>query len=501
MAKGNRAKTLAEQLADLDGPAPKDFDPEEPDNFDSESDDSGSDEENAHDGREHYVEVGKSKLRKRETVPLGPKYEGSRVGRDAVEEEDSDDPFSKGFDEDSSDEEDEEDEEMGEDESGASEEDEMDGIEGSGSEDDEDGTSATDLSDEDDEDDDEDMEDAAPKSGGIDRAELRKIMSEEQKTVAATISEAAKADAEKGRAVKAQRKTFDALLNTRIRLQKAIISTNSFSSPKVEVPDDAKSLTDPVRAAEEAACNLWNSLNDLRESLHTTRTGEKRKRIEISTSTPSDEIWSYMQSYESETLPHRQSVLEKWSTKARGVSAMPAKGRLTNTAQQTIVDVLSSQLADSTRLVQKTRTARSCAPLQAGTESADIFDDADFYGLLLKELLERRSEENQTGALAGMSFNVPITSHWQAAREAKTHRANIDVRASKGRKLRYTVHEKLQNYMAPEDRNAWQDRQADELFSSLFGQRNALAEEEAEERDSDEEDLGEQGLLLFGGKK
>ncbi|OJD30332.1 transcription factor aatf che-1 protein [Diplodia corticola] len=499
MAKGNRAKSLAEQLADLDNPAPKDFDPEEPDNDASESDDSGSDDENAHDGREHYVDVGKSKLRKRDTVPLGPKYEGSRVGRDAVGDEDSDDPFSRGFDEGSSDEEDDEDE------SGVSEDDEMDGAEGSGSEHEGDGTSATDFSDEDDDDDDDDdddMEDAAPKSGGIDRAELRKIMSEEQKTVAATISEAAKADAEKGRAVKAQRKTFDALLNTRIRLQKAIISTNSLASPQVQVPDDADDLNDPVRAAEEAACNLWNSLNDLRESLHTARTGAKRKRVEISTSTPSDEAWSYMQSYESETLPHRQSVLEKWSAKARGVSTQPTKGRLTTTTEQTIVDVLSSQLSDPARLVQKTRTARSCAPLHAGTESADVFDDADFYGLLLKELLERRSEESQTGALAGMSFNsVPITSHWQAAREAKTHRANVDVRASKGRKLRYTVHEKLQNYMAPEDRNGWQDRQADELFSSLFGQRNALAEEDVDEKESDEEDLGEQGLLLFGGKK
>ncbi|KAL1632146.1 rRNA-processing protein bfr2 [Neofusicoccum ribis] len=495
MAKGKRAKTLAEQLADLDGPVPADFDPEEPDNYNSDSEESGSDKDNANDGREHYVEVGKSKLRKRDTVPLGPRYEGSRVSRDAVEDEDSDDPFSRGFDEDSSDDDDDEGE------SGVSDENEEEDIEGSGSDDDEDGTSATDLSDEDDED--EDMEDAGPKSGGIDRAELRKIMSEEQKTVAATISEAAKADAEKGRAVKTQRKTFDALLNTRIRLQKALISTNSMSSPKVQIPDDETNLSDPVRAAEEAACNLWNSLNDLRESLHTARTGEKRKRVDISTTTPSQEAWNHMQSYESATVPHRQSVLEKWSSKARGVSAMPSKGRLTSTTQQTIVDVLSSQLADPTRLVQKTRTARSCAPLQTGTESAEIFDDADFYGLLLKELLERRSEESQTGALAGMSFNnVPITSHWQAAREAKTKRANVDVRASKGRKLRYTVHEKLQNFMAPEDRNMWVDRQADELFSSLFGQRNGLAEDDVdEERDSGEEDLGDQGLLLFGGKK
>ena len=59
------------------------------------------------------------------------------------------------------------------------------------------------------------------------RAELRKIMNEEQTTVVAAISQAAKADADKGNAVSEQRKTFDSLLNVRIALQKALIATNS----------------------------------------------------------------------------------------------------------------------------------------------------------------------------------------------------------------------------------------------------------------------------------
>ncbi|KAF2144573.1 uncharacterized protein K452DRAFT_266520 [Aplosporella prunicola CBS 121167] len=502
MAKPKRSKTLAEQLADIDGPAPADFDPEEPDNYASESEDSDSEPEAA-DGREHYVDVGKSKLRKPAAAPLGPKYKGARVSRDAVEDEDSDDPFSKGFDEESSEEE----------EDAAHDEDEDDGM---GSEGEEEGTDATDLSaededdeddeddddDDDDDDEDEDMEDAKP---AIDRAELRKLMNEEQKTVAATISEAAKADAEKGRAVKAQRKTFDSLLNTRIRLQKALIATNSMAAPQAKLPADASEAEDPIRAAEEAACNLWNSLNDLRESLHTARTGTKRKRGEISTSTATEDAWSQMQSYEAATVPHRQAVLEKWSSKARGVSALPARSKLNNAAaaqQQTIIDVLSAQLADSVRLVKRTQTPRSCAPLQAAaathaTDSPAVFDDADFYGLLLKELLEQRSQDASSGA-AGLAFNVP---HWQAARDAKTKR-HVDTRASKGRKLRYTVHEKLQNFMAPEERGAWGERQADELFGSLFGRRMALAEDEADgvasgAEDDDDEDLGEQGLMLF----
>ncbi|KAK8210687.1 traub transciption factor family protein [Phyllosticta capitalensis] len=493
MAKPKRSKTLAEQIADLDGPAPKDFDPEEPDTFASGSEDSDSGDDNSDAAREHYVQVGESKLRKKDAAPLGPKYKGSRVSRNNIEDEESDDPFGKGFEDESDDD--------GASMNGDGTEDEDEERSGPSDENDEEEEDATSGSSDDEEEEDEDMDGAKSAKGAFDRSELRKIVSEEQKTVAATLSEAARADAEKGRAVKAQRKTFDSLLNTRIRLQKALVATNSMFAQQAANTNDDDARDDPVRAAEEAACNLWNTLNGLRESLYTSRTGEKRKSVEISTSTPAQEVWSHMNSYETESLPQRQAVLEKWNAKARGVSALSTKSKLNNTAQQGLVDILASQLADSSRLVQKTRMPRSCAPLQANagiTESADIFDDADFYGLLLKELLERRSEETASGALAGMSFNVP---HWQAAREAKTKK-QVDTRASKGRKLRYTVHEKLQNFMAPEDRGAWGERQAEELFTSLFGRKVGLAEDAVEEAEkSEDEDLGEQGLLLFGGSK
>lgn len=45
----------------------------------------------------------------------------------------------------------------------------------------------------------------------------------------------------------------------------------------------------------------------------------------------------------------------------------------------------------------------------------------------------------------------------------------VDTKASKGRKLRYTVHEKLQNFMVPIPRATWHDEQIDEFFVSLLG--------------------------------
>jgi len=408
---------------------------------------------------------------------LGPQYSGSRVTRDAVEgeDDDEDDPFARGFD-------DEDSEENGQD----SEEDE-----------DEDGTDATDMSDEE-----EDEREALPQDEPEDRAELRKIMATEQKAVAASISAANKQDAEKGRAVKKQRTTFDSLLNTRIKMQKSLIATNTLVAPTDEgYESQISEAQDALDAAETAAYNLWSSLTAFRDQLTTARTGEKRKRPAFSAKTPTDKLWAYTREQEEQAVPQRNMVLQKWSTKARGVTAQPQSGRLNNTAQATIIDVLNEHLTAPDRLLKRVHTPRSCAPVQLAArvlEDPKIYDDADFYGLLLKELLEAKSASSE-GLTA--ATNLDLSNMNTMRREAKTKR-NVDTKASKGRKLKYVVHEKLQNFMAPEERAKWGERQTDELFGSLFGQRLGLAEnldEDAEEMAEEDKDVADEeaGLMMF----
>lgn len=422
--------------------------------------------------------MGKSKLRKPKEVALGPQYSGSRVTRNAIDEDDDeDDPFAKGFDDEDS-ENDQED----------------------GSEDDEeleDGTDATDMSNEDEED-----EAAAPQDEPQDRAELRKMMASEQKAVAASISAANKQDAEKGRAVKRQRTTFDSLLNTRIKLQKSLVATNTLVAPTDEgYESQISEAQDALDAAETAAYNLWSSLTAFRDELTTARTGEKRKRPTFSAKTSTEKLWAYTQEQEEQALPQRNTVLQKWSVKARSVTAQPQSGRLNNTTQQaTIIDVLNEHLTAPERLLKRVHTPRSCAPVQLAArvlEDPKIYDDADFYGLLLKELLEAKSASSE-GLTA--ATNLDLNNMNTMRREAKTKK-NVDTKASKGRKLKYAVHEKLQNFMAPEDRCKWGERQTDELFGSLFGQRlqslaEGLDEDEVDEADVDAADE-EAGLMMF----
>ena len=527
---------------------PLDFDPEADGNDagSTDSSDDASESEDAQDGREHYESVGKSKLRKPDEVELGPQYGGSTVSRTALENESDDDPFAKPHSDFEDESDDSEDDAQGDNLNGLDDSEEEEEVEeedmrklslkgkaGKGAEKQKDEHTAGNrrareqgsLSDAE-ADDDEDMENFDSEDGsdlaGLedgesgsdddtdatseekveltgDRAVLRKMMAEEQASVAATISAAAKADAAKGVAVKTQRTTFDALLNTRIKLQKSLIATNTIPTMTSDSTTDGDSAG-AIRAAEQAALKLWTSLDDLRTSL----AGTKRKRP--SSSSPSEELWAHMQGHEMLSVPKRRNILDKWSVRVRAATALPvARIKLNTATQQNITAVLDLHLAEPTNLIERTRSPRSCAPIQAAAlqksskqapDSApdhhEIYDDADFYQTLLHELVNQRmADSTSAGATSTAIAALPT-------REAKMHRKGVDTKASKGRKIRYTVHEKLQNFMAAEDRGSWGLRQREELFSSLLGQRGrALAEEEDEDEVDGEADGEGEALRLF----
>lgn len=341
-----------------------------------------------------------------------------------------------------------------------------------------------------------------------DRAALRKMMAEEQKTVAATLYKAAKADVAKGRAIKHQRKTFDSLLNTRIKLQKALISTNSMTaSPSTSTID-----TETILAAESAALNLWNTISTLRSSLHSPNATTTNPPFSDATpKTASSTIWSQMQSHESLSLPPRRTTLTKWSQRTQPISTLPRPSKFSQTpTQQPLVSVLDTHLTDPSsaeKLLHRTRIPRSCAPLQAAASRVpgidpNIYDDADFYTALLRELVDQRmADSNNAPTSTSISTpSNPTTPGLPSLRDFKVKKV-VDTKASKGRKMRYTVHDKLQNFMAPVDRGTWGERQRGELFAGLLGRRGGLGEDEEMgdgEGDVDGDEDEEGGLRLFG---
>ncbi|PTB77552.1 TRAUB-domain-containing protein [Trichoderma longibrachiatum ATCC 18648] len=554
------AKGRAKDFKDPDEELAKDYDPEANGHSDN---DNGSASEDERAGTEHYVTVGRSKLREKEGLSLGRQYRGSRVSRQALEEEDDNEPEED--DDEDEDEDDEDDDEYDDPEeanleadtaeasdseissdnalaesdderlgafvfrgsskpkkpkskrpsaadfmSESASEDSDGGAQTGGSDEDEDededmddglddllkGIGGSDEDDDDDEDEDEEDEedndedeDDEDEDEDDEEEDGEGDESEKQSAKPSLAAPSNQTEVQKGIAIQQQRKIYDGLLNMRIRLQKALVAANTFPT----LDGDASSEAEAYEAAEEAAIKLLNTISDLRENLAPpTAAGSKRKRtLEIGLS--NEQIWEQLQEDHQRAVKFRQDRLDKWSRKVQSVT-VAAPNKL-GAKPKTLIEALQDQLANpDDRLVKRTRVPRSCAPAQAAkkiTESEDVYDDADFYQLLLKELVDQRTVES-AAEQSSMVASVMLTAN----KEAKTRKV-VDRKASKGRKMRFTVHEKLQNFMAPEDRRSWEQEAIDRFFGTLFGQKMELNEEESEDDEMEALYKQDEGLRLF----
>lgn len=330
---------------------------------------------------------------------------------------------------------------------------------------------------------------------------LRDLMADDGKRITATLSVATKGDVGKGRAVKRQREGFDALLNTRIKLQKGVTASNQLAVTGAGAREHGQA----VQSAEDAALALWATIEDLRLALlNAQATDESKKRKPASSTQSAASLWKRMADLEAESVAHRRAVLDKWSLKVRGSNAtMPnSRGKLlgSSAGQQNITSVLDAQIASEVgdRAAKRARTESN-----GHDTSEPVYDDTVFYQSLLRDLVEQRMSSDSTAngfdALHIQLRSRPAVHPVTGMRNDK-NRKEIDTRASKGRKMRFHVHEKLQNFMAPEDRSTWTDRARDEFFASLLGKTaSGLLREGDDASGESDDDVEEGGLRLFRG--
>lgn len=514
----NTSATRAKRLAKLASSKAPDYDPEDdfaPHNADDSDSQSGDDSANER-AREHYGKTNKSKLRKPDEISLGLKYTGSAVSRRDLEDDEEDDSL-EDMDEDDMD---AEDMSLIDDEASVSDDEDQEEDEDEDADDlEDDNESMTSQSSDPDQSAASDSDDSTPQPAddakdSASRATLQNLMSSSSRNLSSSLATALASDASKGRAVKRQRTAFNSLLNCRIRLQQSLISVNTLQA-ETAAPDPSAPAHE---AALTSALQLWDALSSLRDSLpahsasSTSPHGTKRKRP----SPPSSlvEKYTYLRAANTSSLPHRRSILAKWSAKTAPAHATAPRLNEAAHKQTSVLDSVDTQLKDLPALVEKSRVPRSCAPLQAqmgateekarrldknapagpsngyaeGDDDDDedmhadsttndtrqssndrtfqIYDDSPLYTTLLSTLLAEHSAAQMTDSA---TQSTDLNAQLSLARRIKSKRPGLDTKASKGRKMRYVTHEKLVNFMAPEDRNTWGERQRVELFRGLFG--------------------------------
>lgn len=511
-------KSLAEQIADIaNKPVNRDFDIEDDEravfgHSNADGSDSGSDSGSDGEGAaadahaEHYVDVGKSKLRAAQEVVQDEKYEGTVGSREKLFGDSGEVPEAD-MESSAEEEEQEEDELISESES--------------------EGSVVSDSEEEE-----EQAQDAR-------REQLAKLVQQERDYSLNKLSQTAKRDAAKGYSVMQQTKLFDGILDVRIKMQKVLNAANGMPLTEEtwdkELDKENKKL---LKQNRELLSDVFQQLVAFRSAFQHADHISQEERVPSESSAAKRsfaELQEDTSKLDSDLKTYRAAVLDKWSTKISSASGSAALQASKFKAINQSADVqVENQLADMTRLVKRTRlNRRNIVPLNFSadyksgklsefpdaqgendnngddeddanpdipknydprrkdnhvidtTENPYIFDDEDFYRVLLNDLIDKKISDNNN--LQGGNNIMTITS-----RSNNKLKKNIDTKASKGRKLNYTVQEPIANYEAPVDGGyKWSDEQIDEFFAGLLGQRINFDEDESAE-DVESEELSDE---------
>ncbi|XP_026566028.1 protein AATF [Pseudonaja textilis] len=339
--------------------------------------------------------------------------------------------------------------------------------------------------------------------------------------------EAAK-EVAKGKAVKNQIALWDQLLESRIKLQKALLIANQLPQPDT-FPEFKKKggqeYSNVLKNSYKALKALLRSLVDLQDELWHQNSGtrhlvagEKKKESDEEISSGSDEAEEGKRAVrrlpkrklEMEDYPefaskrfaefrvYRNNTLQKWHDRTKLASGKLGKGF--GAFERSILTQVDHILMDKERLLRRTQTKRSAYRVLGKTPSdaevlpeteldetetlppamsnahlkdldEEIFDDDDFYHQLLRELIERKTTSLDP------NDQVAMGRQWLAIQKLRSKiRKKVDTKASKGRKIRYHVHSKLVSFMAPIDHCTMNDDARTELYRSLFGKQTHLKE-------------------------
>uniref|UniRef100_A0A6N2LVN8 Apoptosis-antagonizing transcription factor C-terminal domain-containing protein n=1 Tax=Salix viminalis TaxID=40686 RepID=A0A6N2LVN8_SALVM len=163
--------------------------------------------------------------------------------------------------------------------------------------------------------------------------------------------------------------------------------------------------------------------------------------------------WLRISEMQKRIAPFRNKSIDKWQRKTQNIS-----------------EQVAAYMRDPTKMVRQMQQRRSAigvfGDVPESTSNAkgeethpdgdpELLNDSEFYQQLLKEFFENVDPSSTE------------TTFYALKRLQTKKRKIVDRRASKSRKIRYTVHEKIVNFMAPRPMNI--PPMAPKVFENLFG--------------------------------
>lgn len=260
--------------------------------------------------------------------------------------------------------------------------------------------------------------------------------------------------AEKKRALEAQGQTkiYNHLLESRILLQRAMKNADGFPNP--EKASLSQCISSKKTSFRETCDNLLQNLLSARSKLFGSLeevTGKYQSLLLPSESHVSNLHSSLQDEYEM----HRnewKKVLNRKHKSLRLHTGVTAK------SQFRILDSSFWEQVEATVEYEEIRQ-------NSQNNNPELFNDSKVYQQLLKDFVA-----NSTSSAGGGTESMEaLRSSTTSRNNNKSKKKDVDRRASKGRKIRYTEIPKLVNFTFPLSRSNTSNLDREEYFQSLFG--------------------------------
>ncbi|KAL8542252.1 hypothetical protein ACS0TY_003208 [Phlomoides rotata] len=313
--------------------------------------------------------------------------------------------------------------------------------------------------------------------------EYRELKNEEQ-DIWRNLKQHKDEDIQKGQAVKNQRALWDKTLEFRFLLQKPYSNSNRLPKEPVRSlsceadSDVSEAYSDLVASSKKTL----DSILELQQALvannpSITQFGEgyltkDSTQLEASGSSNGDidEEWLQISKMQSRMASFRNKSIDKWHRKTQVTTGAAAIKDKLHAFNQSISEQVAAYMRDPSKMVKGMQQNRSAVAVFGNvpgyTENTkqeescangdpELLDDSEFYQQLLKEFFETIDPSSSE------------TAFYALKRLQTKKRKIVDRRASKSRKIRYNVHDKIVNFMAPRPMDIPQT--ATKLFENLFG--------------------------------
>ncbi|EYU43007.1 hypothetical protein MIMGU_mgv1a007307mg [Erythranthe guttata] len=293
-------------------------------------------------------------------------------------------------------------------------------------------------------------------------------------------------DTQKGQAVTNQRAIWDKTLEFRFLLQKSFSSSNRLPQEPVrslfcETDSDvseaysdliasSKKTLDSILELQQALVANNPSITQFEEA--NSMSDSKQLEASDNSNEDIDKEWLQISQMQSRMAAFRNKSIDKWQRKTQVTTGAAAIKDKLHAFNQSISEQVAAYMRDPSKMVKGMQQNKSAVAVFGkqvpdstdnnikkeetyANDDPELLDDMDFYQQLLKEFFESIDPESSEMA------------YYAVKRLQTKKRKIVDRRASKSRKIRYHVHEKIVNFMAPRPMDF--PPTASKVFDNLFG--------------------------------